>query len=233
LPDYFVFENVDNLKTINQGKDWEIVQQELSKNYNIYADILDAKNYNIPQSRKRLFVVGIRKDIRQEFKFPEKEELKISFTELLEKEVNPKYYLSQRERQYMDRETKDGRNHWDFMHYHDTKDMYSHCIVANTFKGVPYNVLADRRKCKYGFYDCDFIDEVSEFCNSCTSGDCMQLNNNVTSGERKLTPMECFRLMGFDDKDYYILKENNISDTQLFIMSCFVYALPVLLLIII
>jgi DNA (cytosine-5)-methyltransferase 1 len=139
--------------------------------------------------------------------------------ELLEKEVNPKYYLSHKERQYMDRETADGRNHWDFQHYHDTNLMYSHCVVANTYKGVPYNVLADRRNCKYGFYDCDFIDQDDNFCGSCTNGDCFQGNNNVTSGERKLTPLECFRLMGFDDKDYYILKQNKISDTQLYKMA--------------
>ena len=36
---------------------------------------------------------------------------------------------------------------------------------------------------------------------------------------RKLTPLECLRLMGFDDKDYYILKENGISDTQIYKMA--------------
>jgi DNA (cytosine-5)-methyltransferase 1 len=36
---------------------------------------------------------------------------------------------------------------------------------------------------------------------------------------RKLTPLECFRLMGFDDKDYYILKEDGISDSQIYKMA--------------
>jgi len=36
---------------------------------------------------------------------------------------------------------------------------------------------------------------------------------------RKLTPLECFRLMGFDDQDYYILKENGISNSQIYKMA--------------
>lgn len=36
---------------------------------------------------------------------------------------------------------------------------------------------------------------------------------------RKLTPLECFRLMGFDDNDYYILKDNKISDSQIYKMA--------------
>ena len=36
---------------------------------------------------------------------------------------------------------------------------------------------------------------------------------------RKLIPLECFRLMGFEDKDFYILKENGISDTQCYKMA--------------
>jgi len=35
---------------------------------------------------------------------------------------------------------------------------------------------------------------------------------------RKLTPLECLRLMGFDDEDYYILKENKISNSQIYKM---------------
>jgi DNA (cytosine-5)-methyltransferase 1 len=145
LPEYFVFENVDNLKTVNSGEDWKIVQYELSKNYNIFSDILDAKDYEIPQSRKRLFIIGIRKDIRQDFIFPDKQKLKLRFSDMLEIDYDNKYILSDREKLYMDRTTKDGRNHWDFLHYHDTDNIYSHCVVANTYKGVPYNVLIDRR----------------------------------------------------------------------------------------
>lgn len=51
--------------------------------------------------------------------------------------------LSQKEMEYMLRETKDGRNHFDFDYFHDTNKDKSQCVTANTHKGVPYNVLCD------------------------------------------------------------------------------------------
>ena len=44
---------------------------------------------------------------------------------------------------YMDRKVKDGRSHWDFKHHSDIRDPKSAAIVANFFKGVPYNVFKD------------------------------------------------------------------------------------------
>lgn len=44
---------------------------------------------------------------------------------------------------YMDREVADGRNHWDFGHFSDIGDNKSSAVVANFFKGVPYNVFKD------------------------------------------------------------------------------------------
>ena len=51
--------------------------------------------------------------------------------------------LSEREMEYMLRETKDGRNHFDFDYHHDAGRDKSSCVTANTHKGVPYNVLAE------------------------------------------------------------------------------------------
>lgn len=52
--------------------------------------------------------------------------------------------LSQKEMEYMLRETKDGRNHFDFDYFHDTNKDKSQCVTANMHKGVPYNVLCDQ-----------------------------------------------------------------------------------------
>lgn len=51
--------------------------------------------------------------------------------------------LSEKEMEYMVRETKDGRNHFDFDYFHDAAKDKSACVTANTHKGVPYNVLAE------------------------------------------------------------------------------------------
>lgn len=51
--------------------------------------------------------------------------------------------LSEKEMEYMVRETKDGRNHFDFGHFHDGNQDKSRCITATIAKGVPYNVICD------------------------------------------------------------------------------------------
>lgn len=51
--------------------------------------------------------------------------------------------LTEKEMEYMVRETKDGRNHFDFDYFHDATKDKSACVTANTHKGVPYNVLAE------------------------------------------------------------------------------------------
>ena len=51
--------------------------------------------------------------------------------------------LTEREMEYMLRETKDGRNHFDFDYHHDASHDKSSCVTANTHRGVPYNVLVE------------------------------------------------------------------------------------------
>lgn len=51
--------------------------------------------------------------------------------------------LTEREMDYMVRETKDGRNHFDFGYFHDATQEKSACVTANTHKGIPYNVLVE------------------------------------------------------------------------------------------
>lgn len=51
--------------------------------------------------------------------------------------------LTEKKMEYMVRETKDGRNHFDFDYFHDATKDKSACVTANTHKGVPYNVLAE------------------------------------------------------------------------------------------
>lgn len=56
--------------------------------------MLNAKDYGIPQNRERVFTISIRKDIDIGFKFPEKQELELKLKDMLEEEVDEKYYLS-------------------------------------------------------------------------------------------------------------------------------------------
>ena len=55
----------------------------------------------------------------------------------------PSLLLSKQALAYMNRKVKGGRNHWDFKHHSDVRNPKSAAVVANFFKGVPYNVLKD------------------------------------------------------------------------------------------
>ncbi|UXU57517.1 DNA cytosine methyltransferase [Staphylococcus agnetis] len=72
-PPMFLLENVPGLLTIDNGKTFEIIQQELkNSNYDIFYEILDAQDFGLPQVRKRILIVGFHKGLNvKEFKFPE------------------------------------------------------------------------------------------------------------------------------------------------------------------
>lgn len=95
LPKYLLLENVKNLvgkKFVNQFNAW--VKWLDSIGYNTYYQVLNAKHYGIPQNRERIFALSIRKDVDNgEFKFPDKTPLNIRLKDILEKNVDEKYYL--------------------------------------------------------------------------------------------------------------------------------------------
>lgn len=102
LPKYMLLENVKNLtgkKFKPQFLEW---LDYLSKfGYNTYWQILNAKNYGIPQNRERVYGISIRNDIDDgEFKFPEKEILNKRLADILENEVSESFYLSQKTLEY-------------------------------------------------------------------------------------------------------------------------------------
>lgn len=63
-PKIFILENVKNFKNIQDGKIFKATITRLEKNnkYKVYSDVLNAKNYGVPQNRERLFIIGIRND---------------------------------------------------------------------------------------------------------------------------------------------------------------------------
>ena len=70
-PKYFVAENVSGLKQLSNGS---LLKEQLeafdAAGYNVSYQLVNAKDYGVPQSRKRLFIVGARKDLNQSFEFP-------------------------------------------------------------------------------------------------------------------------------------------------------------------
>lgn len=79
-PAIFILENVKGLTTHNEGKTWKVILEELyeiTNAYNIYYNILNTKDYGIPQNRERIFIIGIKIDKqKKDFVWPEKRKMK-------------------------------------------------------------------------------------------------------------------------------------------------------------
>ena len=93
-PKYVLWENVKNILSKKHKHNFDNYINTLKAlGYDSYYEVLNAKDYGIPQNRERVYVISIRTDITQNFKFPEKEQLKIKLKDMLEAEVDEKYYL--------------------------------------------------------------------------------------------------------------------------------------------
>lgn len=70
-PKAFILENVKGLLSHNKGETFKVIIKKLTEcGYKVYYDVLEAKDYGVPQIRKRVFIVGVRNDINKEFTFP-------------------------------------------------------------------------------------------------------------------------------------------------------------------
>jgi DNA (cytosine-5)-methyltransferase 3A len=127
-PKWFLLENV------KMKKEWvNIITQYL---HGLHPIEIDSALVSA-QSRKRLYWTNIP-DITQP------EDKKLWLIDILLNNSDPKLSLSQKEVDYMYRTTSDGRDHWKFKHHSDMMYQKSSAIVANWYKGVPYNVLIER-----------------------------------------------------------------------------------------
>ena len=95
-PRVAIAENVKNLTSKKFNAQFQIVLASLeAAGYNNYFQVLNAKDYGIPQNRERVFIVSIRKDIDTGmFQFPEGFTLQLRLKDMLEDVVDEKYYLS-------------------------------------------------------------------------------------------------------------------------------------------
>jgi len=339
-PKYCIMENVKGLtqkKFKNEFK--EMLNSLEEAGYVNYKQILNAKNHGIPQNRERIFIISIRKDVIQKFNFPKEFDNGLRLRDLLEPDVDEKYYINQdkteklveqlKEKEFSNTVRSGGRgsldrHQWDMVCVNTkmqdtqirddglcctlTSSMYKEppqvamqinhgtvkikeddicsCIDANYGKGLD-NHAARTGIMQVGMLDIKGNEQIrrvydpdglSPTLNTMTGGNrqpkilennelkfvggidttekwiedknnlsrnykegyrvydsegiaCCQKTNGGGLGSntglylentyriRKLTPLECLRLMGFDDEDYYILKDSGISNSQIYKMA--------------
>jgi DNA (cytosine-5)-methyltransferase 1 len=110
-PKYFIIENVKGLISDNAGKtfqNWvQLLGQSMNTHYNIFNHddsllynlhfkVLNSKDFGLPQNRERVFLVGIRNDLPSTFRFPKGWQLTKRLKDVLEDNIDEKYYLSEK-----------------------------------------------------------------------------------------------------------------------------------------
>lgn len=113
-PKYVIWENVKNLISKKHKHNFDAYIEAMDKlGYRSQYQVLNAKDYGVPQNRERVFTVSIRNDLDVDFKFPEPQELKLRLKDVLEPQVDEKYYLSDEQvskiKLWEDRQKENGR----------------------------------------------------------------------------------------------------------------------------
>lgn len=226
-PKIFIWENVKGVLSHNKGKTWEEIKKEFKKlKYDIHHQILNSKDYGVPQNRERLFVVGFKKK-EENFEFPPIMELKLTMQDLLEDNPNSKYFLAEKGQAFVTKE-KNIKKRWTQINgkialcqkKNQQFNWHGDFIMQVPGEKVEDKYFLSEKVTKYvtstgtkNFYSKPKLDLpvarplLATMAKMHRAG----VDNYITrkKGIRKLTPRECLRLMGFDDRFKIV-----VSDTQ-------------------
>ena len=212
LPQILLMENVpqvhgsDNVEHFNK---WQLALERLG--YKSYFQDLIATDYGIPQTRNRCFMVSILGDYS--YSFPQKIPLKLKLKDLLEKEVDEKYYLSEKMIKYIfsqndkykvnlnnleiNREVACSKTTRDGSSRADTSDYISNEIYA-TYDEYNHKINGN-----------ETIGTIQAGYNIQNHGHRLIMKNKI----RKLTPRETGRLMNVKDEDIDKLLKNQSNSS--------------------
>lgn len=195
-PKIFIYENVENVTKNDGGKTWKVMFDVWkSLGYHIKWDILDARDYNHPQLRSRLFLIGFRDDIyTRPYSFPAKMELTHKSTEYLETGIIPeKYYLGEKGFEWITTPAKNLR-----------RSRVNQDVIGCETAYQQDNWIGDFRveHPRPSHYNNDKI-HIGQF-------DFNDGNGMVCAVGRKMTPRECLNLMGFDET-FNIVVDDSIA----------------------
>lgn len=227
-PKYVLWENVKNLLSKKHKHNFDNYIETMSIiGYNSYYKVLDAKDYGVPQHRERVYTVSIRKDIDNwDFVFPEPMELKLRLKDVLEDAVEEKYYLSEKmvnffyKNEQIQKEKGNG-----FRFGVSDGNVVAKSVTTRAGSRMDDNFIKCVQVAQvYGtarepnpqagrIYDSGGLSPTMDTCNGGNRMPKVLIDNYRI---RKLTPKECWRLMGFDDEDFEKAASVPTSNTQLY-----------------
>ena len=224
-PKVFIFENVRGMLFHDNGNTWDVIKNTFENDcgYQVYYQILNSKDYGIPQSRDRIYCIGFKKETK--FKYPAPIELKESLYDFLEDVVEDKYFLKEKGFQFITRTINHNKSytqingstqlcqkrnqqfnwHGDFVFHpftEEPKQPLEFIKKIHLIKNAEETYYSNEDSSKYTIYP---NDEGCHIMRKYNNYPC----DNTRGWFRKLTPRECLRLMGFDDSFKIV-----VSDTE-------------------
>ena len=215
-PKYLLLENVKNLvgkKFKPQFDKWLEYLEGLG--YTNYWQVLNAKDYGVPQNRERVFVVSILGE-HKPYEFPAEIKLNHKLKNILENNVEDKYYLKAIKEYFIknsfDMESKG--NGFRFKPHIQKNAEIAYTLTTKCGSRMDDNFIIDLdlpyTNFEYSIKALQQIDEQSKQVSDAIEG---------RIAIRKLTPRECFRLMGMKDEDIDKIQSAGISNTQQYKMA--------------
>lgn len=193
-PKVIFCENVKGLAMHDKGRTFEVIKRAFEQiGYSVYTEILNSKDFGVPQNRERIYIVAFRKDIdRGNFRFPEGTDPDTKIKDILERNpVSVKYYLSTT---YLDTLVKHKARHEAKGHGfgYEIRDVNGQAgaIVCGGM-GRERNLIVDKR-----LKDFTPITHIKGEVNR--------------DGIRKMTPREWARMQGFPDTYKIILADTHM-----------------------
>lgn len=194
LPKYVIWENVKNIISKKHRHNFDRYIEELEQlGYTSYYQVLNSKNYGVPQNRERVYTISILGD-HKPFIFTDPIKLEVRLKDLLEAKVEDKFYI---------------------------KDEVAHPLIEKIElkKIKESNELNMVGRIDVSSYDLNNRVYDSENIFPTLRAKCPDQTVLQDYRIRKLIPLECWRLQGFSDSDFYAAKEVPTSNTQLYKMA--------------
>lgn len=148
-PKAFLLENVKGLLNHQKGQTFDVIKKTLDDlGYQIYFQILNAKNFGVPQNRERVYIIGFQKEDKIEFSFPDPLNKKTRLGDILDKEVEEKYTISDRLwASHQERKRRNKEKGWGFGYSLFNEDSeYTSTISARYYKDGSEILVAQEDK---------------------------------------------------------------------------------------
>lgn len=251
-PKVFVLENVKGLLNHDGGNTFKTIIDLLSNGggtingqmsldmfedglgYHLHTCLLNTKDFGLPQNRERIFIIGF--DKFAEFRIPKGQPLTTRLIDVLETDVDEKFYLKQKQIdklvEYNKRQIANGNGFMAKFH-NPNEDLMSALKVGggNADDLVQIQVRQLNPSKESGGvqpYQQNRIYDINGLCPSLNAGQ-QQWNGNIVNTKkiRRLTPLECWKLQGFSKTDFF-KAEQVCSNSQLYKQAGNTISVPVI-----